>query len=68
MQKCNRCGNCHVGSLILAPAGIMILIVAEVEAAMSYQEDIVNEDSSMPIHALTPLPAHNRDWREFVFA
>jgi hypothetical protein len=45
----------------------MILIVAEVESALSFQEDIVYEDSVMGIHERTPLPAV-RDFREFVFA
>jgi hypothetical protein len=67
MRKCNRCGNCHIGYLILAPKGVMILIVAEVESALSFQEDIVYEDSVMGIHERTPLPAV-RDFREFVFA
>lgn len=66
---CKMCGNCHIGMLIFAPAGVMILIVAEVEAAMSYQEDLVNEEDFVPVHGLSPLPPVNqRDWREFVFA
>lgn len=64
---CRRCGNCHVGFLIWAPEGILILLVSEVESAMTYEEDVIYEQSPMGIRERTSLP-NGRDFRDFVFA
>lgn len=53
-RPCNRCGNCHIGCLIYAPVGVMVLLVAEVEAAMSYEEDLQQEIASTPLVNWTP--------------
>jgi hypothetical protein len=48
LPHCHRCGNCHIGCLIFAPSGIRTLIVAEVEAAMSYEDSVVYEYAWSP--------------------
>ncbi len=54
MRACHRCGNCHIGILVFAPAGLRTIIESDVEAAMSYEDSLRYETAFSPLIDWTP--------------